>query len=68
MLTIDDLFEIKRLYDKGKRYDEISLELDIPEYTIERNCSNNCKVLEARINRHYDKLEEEKRICEIIKK
>ena len=68
MLTIDDLFEIKRLYNKGKRYDEISLELDIPEYTIERNCSNNCKVLEARINRYYDKLEEEKRICEIIKK
>ena len=48
MITIDDLFEIERLYNKGKRYDEISLELDIPEYTIERNCSNNCKVLEAR--------------------
>lgn len=67
MLDIKDLLEIKRLYNEGKKYDEISLELDIPEYTIQRNCSNNCNILNKRINKYYDGIEKEKEICEIIK-
>ena len=67
MLGIEDLLKIKRLYNEGKKYDEISLELDIPEYTIKRNCSNNCNILNKRINKYYDDIEKEKEICEIIK-
>lgn len=67
MLNIDTLLRIKRLYDKGKKYDEISLELDIPEYTAKRSCSNGCKLLKEKIKRYYDELEEEKKICDIIK-
>ena len=67
MLNIDTLLKIKRLYDEGKRYDEISLELDIPEYTAKRSCSNDCKILKEQIKRYYDELEEEKKICDVIK-
>lgn len=67
MLNIEDLLKIKKLYEEGKKYDEISLELDIPEYTIQRNCSNNCKILNQRINKFNNDIEEEKRICNLIK-
>lgn len=67
MIDIEILLEIEKLFNDGKKYDEISLMLNIPEYTIKRNCSNNCKVLKEQIKKYNDKLEEEKRICNLIK-